>query len=314
MDRRDFLKTGLRAATAGVVISASPFPATARAAAPPTVRDRMWVWAHPAGAFDNAWGLPGNSSMTPVEGARWLGVPNIIFVHSGGKPKPPLDDLAASFRNVNRLMWSVAGAGGTTSAAERDHVFAVAAKMPNLSGVFLDDFFHLDRGKVPPPEMKELPASLSVEELRQLRKRLVLDGRTLDLGVTLYTHQLDPRIVRHLEYCDIVSLWAGEADELSHLEEDFATLQRLMPGKRVLLGLYMWDFGKSKPMPLEQMKKQCGLALKWLREGRIEGMIFLATNICDLKLEAVEWTRAWIAEVGGQPSTRTGQSRVSLEK
>ena len=30
-------------------------------------------------------------------------------------------------------------------------------------------------------------------------------------------------------------------------------------------------------------------------------MIFLATNICDLGLEAVEWTRQWIAQVGDQP-------------
>ena len=39
---------------------------------------------------------------------------------------------------------------------------------------------------------------------------------------------------------------------------------------------------------------------KWLRQGRIEGMIFLASCICDLELEAVEWTRRWIAEVGGE--------------
>jgi len=52
-----------------------------------------------------------------------------------------------------------------------------------------------------------------------------------------------------------------------------------VPGKRTLLGLYMWDFGTRRPMPLDRMKKQCALALKWLQEGRIEGMIFLATSI-----------------------------------
>ena len=44
----------------------------------------------------------------------------------------------------------------------------------------------------------------------------------------------------------------------------------------------------------------CELGLRWLREGRIEGMIFLASCICDLGIETVEWTRAWIAEVGEQ--------------
>jgi hypothetical protein len=46
------------------------------------------------------------------------------------------------------------------------------------------------------------------------------------------------------------------------------------------------------------MQKQCLLGLEWLRKGRIEGMIFLASCICDLNLEAVEWTRNWIREVG----------------
>ena len=146
------------------------------------------------------------------------------------------------------------------------------------------------------------PALMSVEQLQQLRPRLTVSGRKLDLGVTLYTFQLDKRITAHLKYFDIVSLWMWEAADLAKLEENFAKFQAIAPGKRVLLGLYMWDFsGKGRPMPLDLMKKQCNLALKWLRQGRIEGMIFLATNLCDLNLEAVKWSRSWIAEVGDQP-------------
>jgi hypothetical protein len=48
------------------------------------------------------------------------------------------------------------------------------------------------------------------------------------------------------------------------------------------------------------MAHQCGLGLKWLREGAIEGIVFLASCICDLGLEAVEWTRQWVREVGPQ--------------
>jgi hypothetical protein len=54
-------------------------------------------------------------------------------------------------------------------------------------------------------------------------------------------------------------------------------------------------------MPVEWMRHQCELGLTWLKEGKIEGMIFLASCICDLDLEAVEWTRAWIREVGDEP-------------
>jgi hypothetical protein len=52
-------------------------------------------------------------------------------------------------------------------------------------------------------------------------------------------------------------------------------------------------------MPLDVMQEQCETGLEWLNANRIEGMIFLASCICDLELDAVEWTRTWIAKVAG---------------
>jgi hypothetical protein len=142
-------------------------------------------------------------------------------------------------------------------------------------------------------------ASLSVEQLSTIRKRLDnVAGRKLDLGVTLYMHQLDPRIVAHLDLCDVVSLWTWKAADLKELEANLERFTRLVPSKRILLGCYMWDFGTNAPMPVDLMRSQCELSLQWLRQGRIEGLIFLATNICDLGLETVEWSRKWIAQVG----------------
>jgi hypothetical protein len=82
------------------------------------------------------------------------------------------------------------------------------------------------------------------------------------------------------------------------LEEGFTKAEQAAPKARKVLGCYMWDYGDEKPIPLPLMQKQCQLGLEWLRTGRIEGMIFLASCICDLNLEAVEWTRNWIREVG----------------
>jgi hypothetical protein len=277
---------------------------TAVAEEPRAVRDAIWVWAHAAGSYDNQYGLPGKSRMTPIEGAKSLGVPNLIMVGYQGKPSPPFDELAATLRPLRRVMWSIVGAAGTTSARERDAVLELAAKMPNLRGVFMDDFFRHraaggDEEQSPEPtRIKPAPAAMSLDELEQFRKRLEVGGRRLDLGVTLYTHQLDRGITPYLRHIDVVSLWTWEAAELSRLEDNFARYEKLAPGKRTLLGIYMWDFGKEKPMPLEMMEKQCRLALQWLRAGRIEGMIFVGTNICDLDLEAVNWTRRWIAEKG----------------
>jgi len=53
-------------------------------------------------------------------------------------------------------------------------------------------------------------------------------------------------------------------------------------------------------MPLDLLRGECEAGLGRLRQGRIEGLIFLARCLCDLGLEAVEWARRWIAEVGNE--------------
>jgi hypothetical protein len=63
----------------------------------------------------------------------------------------------------------------------------------------------------------------------------------------------------------------------------------------------LWDFGTHQSLPLELMQKQVDWGLKWLRTGDVEGLIFLGTNVCDLGLETVAWTRRWIRDVGDQP-------------
>jgi len=42
-------------------------------------------------------------------------------------------------------------------------------------------------------------------------------------------------------------------------------------------------------------------ALPGEARAQARGMVFRATNACDLGLEAVEWTRRWIAEHGDEP-------------
>ncbi len=57
----------------------------------------------------------------------------------------------------------------------------------------------------------------------------------------------------------------------------------------------MWDFGEKKTIPVSLMEHQCRLGLEWLKQGQIEGLIFHCTPLCGMKLEAVEWSRDWIA-------------------
>ncbi|PIX76600.1 MAG: hypothetical protein COZ37_07030 [bacterium (Candidatus Ratteibacteria) CG_4_10_14_3_um_filter_41_18] len=130
----------------------------------------------------------------------------------------------------------------------------------------------------------------------------------MDLWVVLYDHQLDLPAGEHLKQCDKVTFWTWKAMEIKNLEQNFEQVEKLSPSCRKVLGCYMYDYSEGKPMLASLMQKQCNLGLRWLRQGRIEGMIFLASCICDLGLESVEWTRRWIQEMGDCPI------RVKLSK
>ncbi len=258
-----------------------------------TVRDRMWMWGHEAGSHNFRFGIEQTSRMTPAESALYMDIPNMIMVRYLDRPEMPFDQHAIAFRPLKEVFWSVVGASGYTSREELSHVLDLSERFPNITGIFMDDFFRQpgaegDQGVMP------------LTDIQALRDQLVVGGKRLELGVTLYTYQLDMPIGPYLDLCDWVSLWTWNAPDLKDLEANLAKCEQLTPNSKKMLGLYMWDYGLKQPMPLDLMKRQADLALRWLREGRIGGMIFLASCICDLELEAVEWSRAWIREVGDE--------------
>lgn len=60
-----------------------------------TVRDRFWIWGHEAGCLhkhaNNVWKIPGESKMTPAEGASYLGIPNVkAHERASARSVPPL--------------------------------------------------------------------------------------------------------------------------------------------------------------------------------------------------------------------------------
>ncbi|MBW3541072.1 MAG: exo-alpha-sialidase [Planctomycetes bacterium] len=272
------------------------------AAEPETARDRLWIWGHAAGVYNDSFLVPlgRKSSIEPVDAARRLGLENMIFVRYEGRPAPPFDDYYRPFEKLDRVYWSLVGASGATSEAERDAVYRLAERHENVAGFILDDFF---RGHVTPApgeeESQAFEASLTPEELRRLAQQKVR-GRTLPIMAVVYTGQISPRAKAHLAEVDQICLWTWRPEDLKDLETNLEALEKLVPDKPIFLGCYMYDFADRRPLPVEHMQRQTELGYGWLKQGRIEGIIFLATPIVDLDLEAVEWTRRWIAKVGDE--------------
>jgi len=265
---------------------------------PTTLRDKLWLWGHAAGSHNAGWNIETPSRMTPAEAAFYMNVPNLIMVRYNGQPATPYDTLARSFRPLKRVVWSIVGGAGHTDTTDRDAVYDVAARFPNITGVMMDDFFNA-------PETGKPLSSLTVDELREARQRLKIAGphaRNLDLWVVFYDFQTKLAVREHLELIDKLSFWVWDAKDLPRVEQSFDEAAALAPHAGRVLGCYMYDYGAkpAKPMTVDAMAKQCDNARRWLKEGRIEGIIFLATCICDLDIPAVEYAREWIAKHGDE--------------
>lgn len=437
----------------GLALLGASLAASSRAADPSasqTIRDRMWVWAVDE-SFD--WPAheegesPGKNRMTAVEGAVYLGVPNVMFIQYQGIPASPFQQYYTPFKALKQVYWTLSNNGNQVHelGQEQEHVYQLAADNPNITGLLLDDFligpfgdnddphwlaannaafpvslvaslpeevtadslmltqtaweaggyrtakFAVDvsrdgtnwqevaTGELPDepgateklsfPEQplgflrvrvlsshdtqvamscglkalalfrKDQPVSLAGtqfrasseypghEAVRLLLPRVAADGgpkvftsqvgpqdlaaakrrmqaiggRKLDLAVVVYSTQIDPGIVPILKDVDTVLFWTWNSSDLKDLEANFRRLKELLPGKKVFLGCYLWDFcSPPRTIPIDLMEHQCELGLKWLKAGEIEGMIFLCNNIMDKNLKAVEWTREWIALVGDE--------------
>lgn len=255
-----------------------------------TVRDRLWLWGHEEGSHNKDWNLTEASTIGPAEAARFMGTSNVIMVryHENYDAHAYAESLAGQ----ERVVWSIVGMGGLNEGIDLAPVRAMAAKYPNWTGVMMDDFFF--------PTERDPVAVYTVDDIKAIQSQLKVGERKLDLWVVLYDHQLEMPVQNHLAECDVVTFWTWYAKDLDKLEDNFARAEALAPQCRKVLGCYMWDYGDQAPMSIEQMQHQCELGLRWLREGRIDGMVFLASCICDLDIEVVHWTREWIERVGSE--------------
>lgn len=318
MNRRRFLERSLATGTAAMTFGAGPFSPRSPAAASPSVPsggiipygerlvDRLWMWGHDSGTFDGPGGpynIPVTKPITMADAIKSMGIPNVCVIR-GGTPDAAYRE---QFKEVKRVAW-VLSCGSNASYLElKDYVFSLFDQMPNLSSVFLDDFFNIIEGQTIVPQtvttkdgrtLDVTPSSLSIDEMAELHEELSGRKNRIELGSVLYTYQLGEGILPTISQSDFISYWTWTGKDLQNIEENFRAYRSLFPKKRTMLGIYMWDFGAAKPLDMDLMRHQLDTALKLYRKGEIEGMIFHCTPLCNKKIEAVQYARDWIAHYG----------------
>lgn len=260
------------------------------------VRDKLWLWGHAAGSHNGVFGFPSGpdgSSISIADACSYMNIKNCIVVEYNGIPESGTEaTFADSLSDCEKVGWSAVGANGPLSSFS-DHIKSVKTILklsddfPNVTEVMFDDFFTGDKPRV------------TLNQLIEMRNLLHERDNPMDMWVVIYDFNLERYLKdEYLQYFDVLNFWTWESKNLDSLETNIVKLRSRVPDKRIVLGCYMYDYGASKPISVTSMAAQCQLGLKLLNEGVIEGMVFLASCICDLDIDAVEWTREWIAQVG----------------
>ena len=266
------------------------------------VRDKFWLFAsreHDDDVFfskctQKKWRW---SRISPAEGAYMLGIPNIIMVESDGIPVPFSHDAYGymeSFCNLDRVWWSITGSAGFRNGNEEEFIVSLAKDYPNMCGAFFDDFLINHRTE------KHYDEEYLTNLFKSVREKLDTACRPMEIWATCYIDHVKQYSAKMYEHLDGISVWNMDTDSIANLEEQFSLYEELLPDKKKMLGIYFYDYRQGKPVSDEFMEKQCETGLKWIKEGRIEGMIFLTNCVMGIGLSSEYWLRDWIKKVGDE--------------
>ena len=180
---------------------------------------------------------------------------------------------------------------GDSSSPEKpfgdiDEVIDQSKKFDNITGGIFDDFYGEKRFETYTPEV-----------VKQIRDKM--HEANLDMWCVYYANQLNTgELADRLQYLDGFTFWTYSETELKDFEENYAEFLRQTQGKRRMLGCYLYDFSECHPLSKDTMEYQLNRYAKALKTGEVEGIIFCASPIIDMDLEAIDYTRKWIKEHG----------------
>ena len=237
------------------------------------LKDKLWNWGHLEGSHNKCTGL--ECSMTPEKFAEEYGIKKAFIVSYGGNIQPPFCDIAQRFSSLSEIKLSVLGDASTPLPEAElgctEDVCLVAKSSYNITGGIVDDFFSPKRTERFTPTV-----------LKKMKNALNSDG--LDFWCVLYKGDLDKNIVEHLECFDGVTFWLWESESIREIDDIIPRVKEKVRGKKLMLGIYLWDYAKSKEMPEELFTAQLDKYFEMLKEGDIDGVVFCSSTVGDAPL------------------------------
>lgn len=272
MKRRDFIKNATlgSAALSGLTLGLNTFHSDISSSENAIIKDRLWLWGQNPGSHhldspEGGYKLPGTNLMDSREGCTFFGIEKCCRVTMSTGPFPPFDKEAEKIKNLKEVVWSAIGAGDVkqyeNDKNDLDDVLRIAGIYPNISGAILDDFF------LPEDIPGKNNARHSFESICKISDRLHhFSNRRLDLWMVWYTYQLDFNVADYIKLSDVMTLWTWKGSDLTELDANIQKFVSKAKEKRRFAGCYMWNYGETKPLTMDQMKFQLDRYYYWLKK------------------------------------------------
>ncbi|MFH1920428.1 MAG: hypothetical protein ABIP48_11150 [Planctomycetota bacterium] len=303
MNRRSFIRTATQVGAAlgltGWAAAADQGKAAARSepAGKPTFRDLGWVWE----------GQGIDPKVPPSiyglgQGARYFGLSrvNYLFHPNDVHALRLLEDYDEVTCDISKWGWAWNADGRpactpksdpATVRAEGENVARLASQFPNVTGVYCDDLLGLMRRyKYGPEEFGDVRAAI---------RKLNPD---LKLWTVVYTHEFQEADfwARMRPHIDVVTLWIWKSEDIGHMHEYVEECRELFPDKPIVMGVYLRDYTKVAPIPVDRVLLQMQGIADLVDKGKLAGYSILAAVLIDGHRPQADAVRDFISAQAGK--------------
>ena len=229
----------------------------------PIPEDKLWLWGGPT----PQWGgspLPD----TLVRTAKYFDAPNGVYVY--GPTSEEMIALHAGMKKVLAMVTTTCRAPGQQPESDAEcaeKLSRLSLKYPCVAGGMMDD-------------MTAGLQNVTPEKIRQVATvsaNLKKHNPALKLFGVVYCHELGKKDFSGIQpYLDGVNIWHWHQEELLDMEKNVELCRANFPGKKLLMGLFLHDYGTADAGALiELLLHQLKGARALLAEGKIDGLVIL---------------------------------------
>ncbi len=256
---------------------------------------KVWLWGQTAGAHHAGdYGLPGENRMTPLEGAKHFGIKKLCRVKMGVDTNLSLRAEVEKLGEMDSIVLSIIGSGGCEfhkdGKDDLEEVLKICRDHPQVIAGIMDDFISPARMETYTPDV-----------LLRMRQRLhTALERKVEFWTVMYERDLaeadEEEVRRRLQMFDLFSFWTWFGENLDNLEENYQKIRALAGKKRMLMGVYMWDYGNKCTLSDERMHHQIEFVEEKTAKGEIEGIILCSNCVADIGLSAERIVYDWLCK------------------